>query len=378
MIRANKELDLLRSYRRLMRGEKGRSGLLHHFLTPAAGCLLVCVLIWGVLLLMNSSLSSLTDDVNDWLLDPAVTQQYSEAADRQQYNDSLVQALGQVQALTGYDADTGALRFDAQSTSVIDIPGYVLKLQSLTLTERDKKLLGLTACLAILAVFGVHLIRPALAEHEALGGEYEAALQKQQEYQAQIDARAALDDSIAQNEAALKTAGEPYYPDGLETRQMDDIITGLALKNGLFPQSLTLTEAVPGAVRAYLAVQEQADGSAAPAEGADQTGEASDAPQTDGSASPAEGADQTGEAADAPQTGGGVYIGTATLSAQGDVSQWLHFLDEVERSCKGLRVTNFSISDYDYVENNTQAVSTSLITGTLEIYLCGSGREADA
>ena len=249
---------------------------------------------------------------------------------------------------------------------------------NLTVTERDKKLLGLTACLAILAVFGVHLIRPALAEHEALGGEYEAALQKQQEYQAQIDARAALDDSIAQNEAALKTAGEPYYPDGLETRQMDDIITGLALKNGLFPQSLTLTEAVPGAVRAYLAVQEQADGSAAPAEGADQTGEAPDAPQTDGSAAPAEGADQTSEAADAPQTGGGVYIGTATLSAQGDVSQWLHFLDEVERSCKGLRVTNFSISDYDYVENNTQAVSTSLITGTLEIYLCGSGREADA
>lgn len=249
---------------------------------------------------------------------------------------------------------------------------------NLTLTERDKKLLGLTACLAILAVFGVHLIRPALAEHEALGSEYEAALQKQQEYQAQIDARAALDDSIAQNEAALKTAGEPYYPDGLETRQMDDIITSIALKNGLFPQSLTLTEAVPGAVRAYLAVQEQADGSAAPAEGADQTGEAPNAPQTDGPAAPAEGADQTGEAADAPQTGGGVYIGTATLSAQGDVSQWLHFLDEVERSCKGLRVTNFSISDYDYVENNTQAVSTSLITGTLEIYLCGSGREADA
>lgn len=240
---------------------------------------------------------------------------------------------------------------------------------NLTLTERDKRLLGLTACLAILAVFGVDLIRPALAEHEALGGEYEAALQKQQEYQAQLDARAALDDSIAQNEAALKTAGEPYYPAGLETRQMDDIITGLALKNGLFPQSLTLTEAVPGAVRAYLAVQEQADGSATPAEGAE---------QADGSASPAEGADQTGDAADAPPPGGGVYIGAATLSAQGDVSQWLHFLDEVERSCKGLRVTNFSISDYDYVENNTQAVSTSLITGTLEIYLCGSGREADA
>ena len=73
-----------------------------------------------------------------------------------------------------------------------------------------------------------------------------------------------------------------------------------------------------------------------------------------------------------------IMVSLLSLSAQGDVSQWLHFLDEVERSCKGLRVTNFSISDYDYVENNTQAVSTSLITGTLEIYLCGSGREADA
>ena len=31
--------------------------------------------------------------------------------------------------LTGYDAATGALQFDAQSGSVIDIPSYVLKLQ---------------------------------------------------------------------------------------------------------------------------------------------------------------------------------------------------------------------------------------------------------
>ena len=119
MIHAKKELDLLRSYRRLMRGEKGRSGLLHHFLTPAAGCLLVCVLIWGVLLWRNSSLSRRTDDINDWLLDPAVTQQYSEAADRQQYNDSLVQALGQVQALTEQrtrtEAELAALRASSEA-----------------------------------------------------------------------------------------------------------------------------------------------------------------------------------------------------------------------------------------------------------------------
>lgn len=88
--------------------------------------------------------------------------------------------------------------------------------------------------------------------------EYDAAEQKQQEYQTQIAALATIDDIIAQNEAALNTASEKYYKGDLETRQMDDIITGIALENGLFPQSLTLTEAAPGAVSAYLAEQEAA------------------------------------------------------------------------------------------------------------------------
>ena len=143
---------------------------------------------------------------------------------------------------------------------------------------------------------------------------------------------------------------------------MDDIITGIALENGLFPQSLTLTEAAPGAVSAYLAEQEAA--------------------QTEGSAdtsSDAESADSIDDtSATLIQPVNYVYIGTATISAQGAVTQWLNFLDEVEHRYKGLRVTNFSIADYDYVANNTQAVSTNLITGTLEIYMCVSDKEADA
>ena len=226
----------------------------------------------------------------------------------------------------------------------------------MTITEKDKRLLRFVACCAAIAVSAQLLIRPALAKRTELRDDLDSLEAQQTEWQEKIATLSTIDRTIEESTAARTQASEPFYKGQLETREMDDIITALLLKHGLFPQSLTLTEAVPGAVRAYLAVQEQADGSASSAEAADETGEAEDAPQTDG----------------------GVYIGTATLSAQGDVSCWLRFLDEVERSCKGLRVTNFSISDYDYVENNTQAVSTSLITGTLEIYLCGSGREADA
>ena len=222
---------------------------------------------------------------------------------------------------------------------------------NIVVTERDKKLLRLVACLAIIVIFGMYLIRPAMENHETLQNEYDAAEQKQQEYQTQIAALATIDDIIAQNEAALNTASEKYYKSDLETRQMDDIITGIALENGLFPQSLTLTEAAPGAVSAYLTEQEAA--------------------QTDGSAdtsSDAESADSTDDSTD----------DTSATLAQGAVTQWLNFLDEVEHRYKGLRVTNFSIADYDYVANNTQAVSTNLITGTLEIYMCVSDKEADA
>lgn len=166
MIRANKELDLLRSYRRLSRDNQGQADLLHNFYTPIAVCLLVCVLVWGVFLRMNISLSNKTDDINDWLNDPTVIEQYNEAAEKQQHNDNLVQGLQQVQnltdalatypqvdsalmskigaaggaqvssVLTGYDATTGALQFDAQSSSVIDIPSYVLKLQKTGLFQK--------------------------------------------------------------------------------------------------------------------------------------------------------------------------------------------------------------------------------------------------
>lgn len=232
---------------------------------------------------------------------------------------------------------------------------------NIVVTERDKRLLRLVACVAILAIFGLYMIRPAITRREILQDEYDTAERKQQEYQMQIATLATIDEIIAQNQAALNTASEQYYKGDLETRQMDDIITGIALENGLFPQALTLTEAAPGSVAAYLMDETQTDAPAAPADSTD-----------------ASGTDTALAAAAAYEPTNYIYLGTATISAQGEVTQWLNFLDEVHRKYKGLRVTNFSITDFNYIQNNTQAVSTKLITGTLEIYMCVSGEEADA
>ena len=37
---------------------------------------------------------------------------------------------------------------------------------NIVVTERDKKLLRLVACLAIIVIFGMYLIRPAMENHE--------------------------------------------------------------------------------------------------------------------------------------------------------------------------------------------------------------------
>ena len=100
VLRANKELDLLPQLSAFVpRQQRGRTGLLHSF-SHHSPCALVCAAVWGVFLQMNSSLSHRTGDINDWLNDPTVIEQYNEAAEKQQRNDNLVQGLQQVRNLT--------------------------------------------------------------------------------------------------------------------------------------------------------------------------------------------------------------------------------------------------------------------------------------
>ena len=58
---------------------------------------------------------------------------------------------------------------------------------NIVVTERDKRLLRLVACVAILAIFGLYMIRPAITRREILQDEYDTAERKQQEYQMQND-----------------------------------------------------------------------------------------------------------------------------------------------------------------------------------------------
>ena len=242
----------------------------------------------------------------------------------------------------------------------------------LEVSERDKRLLRLVLCFGIAALCLRFLLVPAIERHGELSDRLDSVQTQQEEWQAAIDSLSHLDQDIADRTATRSQASAPYYEGKLETRQMDDLITELELAQGLFPQSLTLTEAAPGSVAAYVSA---VDAQAAPEE---ETGTRSSDIESAAANAEQSGEDNADTSDSGEATPSYVYVGTATLQAQGSLTSWVNFLDAVETKYDGLRVTSFQVSDKTYLTDGTETANTELITCTLDIYMCVPGEEAVA
>ena len=225
----------------------------------------------------------------------------------------------------------------------------------MTITEKDKRLLRFVACCAAIAVSAQLLIRPALAKRTELRDDLDSLEAQQTEWQEKIATLSTIDRTIEESTAARTQASEPFYKGQLETREMDDIITALLLKHGLFPQSLALEPGNAGAVSDYLAPDMQT-----------QDAQSDSADTSDSSTTDSASTDSTPEAS-APRY---IHIGKASLEATGKTEDWLAFLDEMERTFGGLRVTDFTVAESHVIENNVTAVTTNTIDAAIDLYMC--------
>lgn len=233
----------------------------------------------------------------------------------------------------------------------------------MTITEKDKRLLRFVACCAAIAVSAQLLIRPALAKRTELRDDLDSLEAQQTEWQEKIATLSTIDRTIEESTAARTQASEPFYKGQLETREMDDIITALLLKHGLFPQSLALEPGNAGAVSDYLAPDMQTQD--AQSDSADTSDSSTDA-SSDSSTTDSASTDSVPEAS-APRY---IHIGKASLEATGSTEDWLAFLDEMERTFGGLRVTDFTVAESHVIENNVTAVTTNTIDAAIDFYMC--------
>ena len=155
-----KAINLLRVFREVHKEQQRIQDIdiMKQLIFPAAS-LAICLLLFGSVMLWNAHTSGQIRDINGWINDEQVQSEYQEASALKEESDRLAEAKSQVEEMTAnldtypdltkkmisriidasgkdmevhiktMDAGTGTLTFDAVSKKVIDIPGYVLKLQ---------------------------------------------------------------------------------------------------------------------------------------------------------------------------------------------------------------------------------------------------------
>lgn len=156
--RTEKKIDLFRVNKKFSENEVQIQGIGKHLLVPAA-VFLLCMIPTGVFFVLNGMTLREIRGQQDWLDSPQVQEQYQQALGLEEqlteiegsiaavelteenlsvypeFSNEILQqirnagGLGIQCRVSGYDASTGTLDFQANSRAVIDVPVYIQKLK---------------------------------------------------------------------------------------------------------------------------------------------------------------------------------------------------------------------------------------------------------
>lgn len=203
----------------------------------------------------------------------------------------------------------------------------------LELSRRDILLLKLTVCILIVFVMFRFVVIPGIGDfREKLdtGRELE---EKKEEIQDALAEVPALQQTAKGYKEKLKEASASYY-ERMENRQVDELLTGLALKLGLFPVSLAIQEAEPGIPGPYLSTLQEEDGALTPYQGRY------------------------------------LLTGVGKFTLRGTQEQIFSFLDEIEENHPAIRIRSMKISRRVYLDSEWDMGTELEASFELEIYMC--------
>ncbi len=202
---------------------------------------------------------------------------------------------------------------------------------TLELTEKDIFMLKLAFSVLAAVLLIRFLLMPQLSRRQELSMQLQEAAAARQEMEASISSIPSLKEAAERSLQELLEASENYY-DAMENRQVDEILTGLALEMDLFPVSLSIDEAKPELPGAYLY-------SALP---------------------------ETGE----------VFSDTYILTARGNMvllgeeENVFRFLDTVETKYPSLQIRSVTMAERTYLDADWQAAEQMEVRLTLAVYMC--------
>lgn len=201
----------------------------------------------------------------------------------------------------------------------------------LELTEKDVFLLKLAISVLIVFMMIRFLIMPQIERIQEGQIQKEELLLTKEEMEEAIESIPSLKQTIKTRLGELSEVSENYY-DAMENRQVDEVLTGLAVEMGLFPISLSINKAEPGIPAPYLY---------------------SFVPD------PARPASES-------------YVLTArgNMVLRGTESNVFRFMDAVEKNYPAVQVRSVAINEQEYMDGDWNVITESEVRFTLAVYMC--------
>ena len=239
----------------------------------------------------------------------------------------------------------------------------------LELTKRDLKLIKLALCVLIVFLMARFLILPGIGQYRAHLEENRRLDEEKKKIERAIDEISLLEQAIPKHLQELERVSEPYYA-RMENRQVDEVLTGLAVQCGLFPVSLSITEAAPMIPQPYLesgaedgAKDEGADGAENEVEDGTEHG------VEDGAEDGTEhGAEDGAEGADGQTSY--LLAGEATFLLRGSEAQVLQFLDQIEKNYPSIQIRAMHRGQRAYLNEALDVIEQPDVSLTMAIYMC--------
>lgn len=156
--RAEKRIDLYRANKKLFEKGEKQQGIGKHLLFPAA-VFVLCMIPTLIFFILNKITLNEIQKKQEWIVSEEVQGQYNQALELERQLADIESSIAAVEVtgqnlsvypelsndvlhrienaggagiecrITGYDASTGVLTFQANSRKVIDVPDYILKLK---------------------------------------------------------------------------------------------------------------------------------------------------------------------------------------------------------------------------------------------------------
>jgi hypothetical protein len=200
----------------------------------------------------------------------------------------------------------------------------------LELTENDILLLKLAGSVLIAFLVIRFLLMPGIEHYQENIIQRDELTETAEGMQAAIDGIPVLEQEIKNSRAKLEEVSSVYY-ERMENHQVDELLTGLALKHGLFPVSLSIEGAVPKIPAAYL----------------------------------------YGVTAGSEKVPSEHYIQTAAgnMVLRGEEAKFFGFLDDVETNYPALRLCKLQMEQQIYFDEDWNIIDQPDMSCALEIYM---------